>query len=49
MDGVSENIGLVALIIISFMAISIAGQLIKSLHCRFRRSRVIQVKGVCHE
>jgi|GEM_PF-1984172 len=41
MDGVSENIGLVVLVIIGFMAISIAGQLIKSLRCRFRRGRII--------
>lgn len=31
MDGVSENIGLVALAIVGFMAVSIAGQLVKSL------------------
>jgi hypothetical protein len=35
--GVSENIGLVALAIMGFMAISITGQLIKSLCCRFRK------------
>lgn len=49
MYGVSENIGLVAVVIIGFMAISIVGQLIKSLCYKFRRSRVIQVKGECHE